>query len=152
VTHHPAEPSPAAPTAPSACRRSALLRLRVPCAILAAVGAALAYVAVVDPNQPGHYPVCPLRRYTGLWCPGCGGLRSMHALLHGHPVAALEANALGVAGAGLFAVWWVAWAVRSLQGRPFAVEARPAQLWAVATLIAAFSVVRNLPMGGWLHP
>ncbi len=31
--------------------------------------AAFAYVGTVDPNAPGHYPVCPLLHYTGLYCP-----------------------------------------------------------------------------------
>ena len=51
-------------------------RLAAPAGVLAAVAAAFAYVGTVDPNEPGHYPVCPLLRFTGLYCPGCGGLRS----------------------------------------------------------------------------
>ena len=33
---------------------------------------------------------------TGLWCPGCGGLRAVHDLTHGHLVTALHENALVV--------------------------------------------------------
>jgi hypothetical protein len=153
VTPDPAglRPPPAAAEA-AAPSGGAVRRLLVPCGLLGAVGAALAYVGVVDPNVPGHYPGCPLRQYTGLWCPGCGGLRSAHALVRGDPVTALGANALGAVGFALFAVLWVAWAVRSFQGRPFAVALRPVHLWAVGALVTVFSIVRNLPMGGWLHP
>ena len=31
-------------------------------------------VAVLDPNEPGHYPTCPFLRLTGLGVPGCGSL------------------------------------------------------------------------------
>ena len=68
-------------------------RLAVPAGVLAAVVGAFAYVAVVDPNEPGHYPACPLLQYTGVYCPGCGGLRSAHAFVHGDFAAALRANA-----------------------------------------------------------
>ncbi|MGW1022503.1 DUF2752 domain-containing protein [Streptomyces sp. NPDC002577] len=124
----------------------------VPLGVLASVGAAFAYVGVVDPNEPGHYPVCPLYRVTGIYCPGCGGLRSAHAFVHGDFVAALRDNALGVAGYVLFAVLWVVWAVRAAQGRPLRIDPRPAHLWAFGVLVLAFTVVRNLPFGGWLHP
>ncbi|WP_255952510.1 DUF2752 domain-containing protein [Streptomyces odontomachi] len=131
---------------------SALRRLLVPGGLLVVVGAALAYVGAVDPNRPGHYPVCPFRALTGLWCPGCGGLRCARALVHGDLPTALGANALAVAGFAACAVLWIAWVVRSAQGRPFAVRLRPGHQWTVGTLILVFTIVRNFPLGGWLHP
>jgi hypothetical protein len=124
----------------------------VPAALLATVAAAFAYVGAVDPNRPGHYPACPFRVLTGLWCPGCGGLRCAHALVHGDLATALGANALAVVGFAACAVLWTGWTVRSVQGRPFTVRLRPVHRWAVATLIVVFTIVRNLPLGGWLHP
>lgn len=32
---------------------------------------------------------CILRRYTGLYCPGCGGTRAFFALMMGHPILSL---------------------------------------------------------------
>lgn len=37
---------------------------------------------------------CTFYRATGLLCPGCGGQRSFHALLHGHIVESLRNNLL----------------------------------------------------------
>ncbi|MBB0245391.1 DUF2752 domain-containing protein, partial [Streptomyces alkaliphilus] len=54
----------------------------------------LLVLAVVDPSIPGRYPPCPVRALSGLWCPGCGGLRAGHALTRGDLPAALRANAL----------------------------------------------------------
>ncbi|WP_067275432.1 DUF2752 domain-containing protein [Streptomyces jeddahensis] len=131
---------------------AAIQRLLVPGGVLVSVAAAFAYVGVVDPNEPGHYPVCPLLRFTGIYCPGCGGLRSAHAFVHGDFAAAVQDNALAVAGYVLFAVLWVVWAVRAARGRPLRIDPRPAHLWALGVLVLAFTVVRNLPFGGWLHP
>ncbi|WP_406416815.1 DUF2752 domain-containing protein [Streptomyces sp. NBC_01614] len=131
---------------------SLLGRLAVPAGILAAVAGAFAYVGAVDPNEPGHYPACPLLRLTGIYCPGCGGLRSAHAVAHGDFAAALQDNALAVVGYGIFAVVWTVWVVRAVRGRPFRIDLGPVQLWAAGALLLVFTVVRNLPFGGWLHP
>ncbi|MEW2514885.1 DUF2752 domain-containing protein [Streptomyces sp. NPDC046870] len=127
-------------------------RIAVPVALLAAVAGAFAYVGAVDPNEPGHYPVCPLYRLTGLYCPGCGGLRSAHAFVHGDLLGALRDNALGVLAYLGFAVLWTVWVVRAARGRPVRIEPGPAPLWAAGVLLLVFTVVRNLPFGGWLHP
>lgn len=127
-------------------------RLAVPAGILTAVAGAFAYVAAVDPNEPGHYPVCPLLRLTGLYCPGCGGLRSAHAFVHGDFLTALQANAPAVLGYLGFAVLWTVWVVRATRGRPLRLELGPVHLWTVGALLLVFTVVRNLPFGGWLHP
>ncbi|MFD9094057.1 DUF2752 domain-containing protein [Streptomyces collinus] len=127
-------------------------RLAGPAGLLAAVAGAFAYVGTVDPNQPGHYPVCPLYRLTGLYCPGCGGLRSAHAFVHGDLVTALHDNAAGVAAYLGFAVLWTVWVVRAARGRAVRFEPGRAAMWAVGALLLVFTVVRNLPSGGWLHP
>ncbi|GAA4023130.1 DUF2752 domain-containing protein [Streptomyces plumbiresistens] len=127
-------------------------RLAVPAGVLAAVVGAFAYVGTVDPNQPGHYPVCPLLRLTGIYCPGCGGLRSAHAFVHGDFVTALGDNALAVVGYFAFAVVWTVWVVRAVRGRPARIVLGPVQLWSLGALALVFTVVRNLPFGGWLHP
>jgi hypothetical protein len=131
---------------------SVLRRTAVPAGVLAAVVAAFAYVGAVDPNEAGHYPVCPLLRYTGVYCPGCGGLRSAHAFVHGDFLGALQDNGLAVAGYLAFAVVWSVWMVRAVRGRPLRVDLAPAHLWSLSALLLVFTVVRNLPFGGWLHP
>ncbi|MFB6548768.1 DUF2752 domain-containing protein [Streptomyces sp. NPDC056405] len=130
----------------------ALLGLAVPAGVLAAVVGAFAYVGSVDPNEPGHYPVCPLLRFTGIYCPGCGGLRSAHAFVHGDVLTALQANAPAVLGYLGFAVLWTVWVIRVARGRPLRVDLGPVHLWTLGALLLVFTVVRNLPFGGWLLP
>ncbi|MCF1508376.1 DUF2752 domain-containing protein [Streptomyces glomeratus] len=144
-------PSVVPPPAPSGAA-AVLRRTAVPLGVLAGVVGAFAYVGAVDPNEPGHYPVCPLLRYTGLYCPGCGGLRSAHAFVHGDFPAALQDNALAVAGYLGFAVVWALWAVHAVRGRRLRFDPGPVPLWGLGALLLVFTVVRNLPFGGWLHP
>ncbi len=137
----------APPTHPSRLRR-----LAVPAGILAAVAGAFAYVGAVDPNEPGHYPVCPLLRLTGILCPGCGGLRSAHAFVTGDLGAAFSANAVATVGYFLFAALWALWLVRAWRGRPPRIGLAPAHWWALGAVLAVFTVVRNLPFGSALAP
>jgi hypothetical protein len=120
--------------------------------VLTGVVAAFAYVGAVDPNEPGHYPVCPLFRLTGILCPGCGGLRSAHAFAHGDLVTALGANAVAVAGYVLFAVAMVFWLVGAVRGVSVRLTARPVWWWSAGVVLALFSIVRNLPFGAALAP
>jgi len=116
-----------------------------------AVGA-FGYVAAVDPNSPGHYPLCPLRYFTGVYCPGCGGLRSAYAVAHGQFGTALGCNALAVAGYVVFAALWAVWLARGLRGLPFSLALRPVHRNLLIAVVAVFTVVRNLPIGGGLAP
>jgi hypothetical protein len=144
--------TPAPGSAPGTAHGSVFRRLAVPGGILAAVAGAFAYVGSVDPNEPGHYPACPLFRLTGLYCPGCGGLRSAYAVAHGDLGTALGANAVAVLGCLLLAAVWTVWVVRSVQGRPMRIDPAPPLLWTLGALALVFTIVRNLPFGGWLHP
>ncbi|GAA3658318.1 DUF2752 domain-containing protein [Nonomuraea antimicrobica] len=124
-----------------------------PLGVAAATGAVFAIVAVVDPNEPGHYPTCPFLWLTGLYCPGCGTLRTIHALAHLDPVAALGLNPLAVAMMPFLLFWWGRWMVRAWQGRPRRTTlAHPAWLWAFLGVVMVYWVVRNLPFGAFLAP
>lgn len=145
-------PPPDLPPAPSRTPARRLRRIATPAAVLAGVVGAFAFVGTVDPNEPGHYPVCPLLRFTGVYCPGCGGLRSAHAFAHGDVAAALGSNALAVVGYAAFAVLWALWMVRAATGRPLRIEPRPVHWWALGAVLLIFTVVRNLPFGSALAP
>ena len=121
---------------------------------IAALGAAWLYW--FDPARGGPYPVCYFHQSTGLLCPGCGGLRAMHQLLHGRVAAAFYFNPLVV-----LALPIAAWAggrcvLNMLRGRSGALTIRPAWLWCGGGVVLAFSILRNLPWSHWawlgLHP
>ncbi len=117
-----------------------------PLGVAAAAVAACATVAVVDPNEAGRYPLCPFRAVTGYDCPGCGTLRSVHALTRGDVLAALDLNALTVLLLPLLAWAWAGW-FRYRQGRRTLPPSLPAR-WQFALLwaVSGFWVLRNLPL------
>ncbi|AQZ64768.1 unnamed protein product [[Actinomadura] parvosata subsp. kistnae] len=130
-----------------------LKALLPPLGVAALTGAVFTVVGMVDPNEPGHYPTCPFLWLTGLYCPGCGTLRTIHALAHLDPVAALGLNPLAVAMIPFLVFWWGRWVVRALQGRPRRTTlAHPAWLWAFLAIVMVYWVVRNLPFGAFLAP
>ncbi|MFF3287569.1 DUF2752 domain-containing protein [Streptomyces sp. NPDC003023] len=144
----PGPPAPFLPGTPASFAR----RVAAPLGAIAAVAAAFAYVGNVDPNEAGHYPVCPLLRFTGILCPGCGGLRSAHAFIHGDLAGAFGANAAATVGYAVFAVVWVVWLIRAVQNRPLRIGLSPGAWWVVGGALLIFSVVRNLPFGSALAP
>ncbi|GAA1365019.1 DUF2752 domain-containing protein [Streptomyces beijiangensis] len=138
--------------APAPAPMPLVRRLLTPVGSIAGVAAAFAYVGSVNPNHPGHYPVCPLYAITGVYCPGCGGLRSAYAVAHGDLVTALGDNALAVVGYGVFAVVMVFWIVRAVRNQPMRISVSARWWWAIGAVALIFSIVRNLPFGSALIP
>ncbi|MGW0663123.1 DUF2752 domain-containing protein [Streptodolium elevatio] len=139
---------PAPPPPP----RGLVRRMTGPVAVAAAAAAVGAYVAAVDPNEPGHYPVCPFLKFTGAYCPGCGGLRCANALVRLDVPEALAYNAFAVATVPLLVLIWLRWTVRSARGRARMSAADPRLVRLLVAAIVVFTVVRNLPFGAALAP
>jgi hypothetical protein len=118
---------------------------------LGAIVVALAVVAVLsrfDPARHPFYPRCYFKALTGWNCPGCGGLRATHQLLHGHVRAALALNPLLFVILPLAGWYGLAELTRRTSGRTLPVPfRRPVWLWGLLTLVAAFAILRNLPVG-----
>lgn len=126
--------------------------LRHPLGVGGLVAAAGGYLAVVDPNQPGHYPGCPVRAVTGLYCPGCGGLRAMHDLARGQLEAALSSNLAVVLAVPAVIFLWAIWSRNRLLGRPAGVRVPGWVLCVIVLFLVAFGVLRNLSGMDWLAP
>lgn len=123
-----------------------------PAGVAAIAVASVGLVAAVDPNEPGHYPTCPFLAVTGLFCPGCGSLRAVHALAHGEVGAAAGLNILTVLAILPLVGVWAAWLRRSWRGTQRSSIAPAAALWALLLLVFAFVVLRNIPVGAALAP
>ncbi|GLP75707.1 membrane protein [Mycobacterium antarcticum] len=101
---------------------------------------ALAYIGLRDPHAPGFgFPPCPFRLLTGWNCPGCGGLRMTHDLLHGDIGAAIVDNAFLLVGLPLLALWMI---IRWRGGRTL--MPKPAIVLVIVAAVM-WTVVRNLP-------
>lgn len=121
-------------------------------AVLASAVAAVGYVHVVDPNQSGNYPTCVFLLLTGHYCPGCGGLRMVHALTHGHLIEGADLNVLGLLVLPLVGYLWLRWVISAVRGNVTDQVLPRAVVWALPVATALFWVVRNTTMGQVLAP
>jgi hypothetical protein len=120
-------------------------RVRAAAAGLATAGA-IAVLAIGNPER-GGFPRCPFQQATGLFCPGCGSQRAIHALTHFDFPRALSFNALAVLALPVLAIAFVRWA----RGRD-AFVVRPWMPRALLLLVVGFTIARNLPFGRALAP
>lgn len=130
---------------------SRLRRLRTPLLAGATAGLATVFVASVNPNNPGHYPPCPLKWTTGLDCPACGGLRTVFSLSHGDFAAAIDHNLLAVVALPALVVWWALIVYRGWTGTDRTVTPESARRTRIVTIAIiavtiGFTIARNVPM------
>ncbi|MCP2338217.1 DUF2752 domain-containing protein [Actinomadura rupiterrae] len=128
-------------------------RLRGPAAVFGTVAAATVVVTFVDPHTPGHYPTCPFLFLTGYYCPGCGGLRMVNSLTHGHVGTAFGFNPLAFVLLPVLVYLWGRWTYCAVRGeRVTTVLLRRGVLAGVVGLLLVYWVVRNLPFAHALAP
>lgn len=112
---------------------------------LLVVSAGVAILYFFDPATSGFFPVCALHQLTGLQCPGCGGLRAAHQLLHGHLGAAWRLNPLAVvilpAALLLCLSEWMRRRMGCQEPEPIL---RASFGWTAAAALVAFGILRNL--------
>jgi len=89
--HAVAAPPPIEPVLGPARGPARIGRLH-PATAGAAAGAALLAAALVYPHLPDPGPLCPLRRITGIPCPGCGMTTGVVATVRGHVIDGFAAN------------------------------------------------------------
>ena len=138
----------AAPPRRATQDRSRARRILAPTATAFGVVIATGIVARVDPNEPGHYPLCPTLAILGIDCPACGGLRATHALANGDIVRAMDHNLLFVLLVPAIIVGWAVWFWRSWTGKRGEDSPRKRALAKYGPLVlllvlVAFGIVRN---------
>ena len=131
-------------------------RWREALSVAAVTGAAVvagSTLFVIDPNEPGHYPTCPVLLTTGFYCPGCGALRAVHDLLHGDLMGAVARNPMAVLALPYLLLAWLAWILR-IAGRPTprSTSLPTWVLWVLLAAVVTFGVLRNVPGWTWLSP
>lgn len=102
-----------------------------------------------NPARHVFYPQCFMYRATGLSCPGCGGLRAVHHLLHGDVLMAFRFNPVFIAALPV-----TAWLVgrRLLKRPPLAHRTVALLAWLSLAVLIAFGVLRNLLPGFFTLP
>jgi hypothetical protein len=98
-----------------------------------------------DPRRYHFYPVCYFHQITGLLCPGCGGLRALHQLLHGHLVTAFRFNPALLVSLPILAWLGARYGWQKARNQATCFGLRPLWLWLSLAAVLAVSVLRNLP-------
>jgi hypothetical protein len=106
----------------------------------AVVLGALLVLYLHQPQGQLFFPRCSFFAATGLLCPGCGGLRAIHQLLHGEIFDAVRSNALLVLGAPAAILGWFA-----TRKRPMPATVVHYAVWGLFAVLILYSVLRNLP-------
>lgn len=123
--------------------------------ILTAVGIVLLTAVLIyyfynynPSNKENIYVACTFKTFTGYDCPGCGGQRSLHHLLHFEVIEALKFNAFFV----VFTPYFVLLAFYELRNYFFGIP-KPnnfftsnKMLWIFLLLLLIFGAIRNLPL------
>ncbi len=140
---------------PPVINKSKLGRLWLCTGLLAMFMSAAAVLYSFDPTRTWFYPPCMFHALTGLNCPGCGGLRAIHKLLHGNLKGALRSNALVVLLVPVV-LWLGARAVWEGKAhlRPANSPVHMPLLWVLLGVTIMFGVLRNLPLEqfAWMSP
>ena len=106
---------------------------------------ALVTLFLFEPHGQPFYPQCGLYMATGLACPGCGGLRAVHQLLHGNVTAAFALNPLLFLLLPAVGVLLLNQAARKLFSYPWSPPFQHrAWTWLAVALVVGFTIVRNL--------
>ena len=100
-----------------------------------------------NPAGSQLYPPSPFRALTGLYCPGCGSLRAIHQLLHGHLLAAIDLNPLMVLAAPYLIYSFISYTSPVILERKIPqVYVKPALIWLFLKVVLAYWVLRNIPL------
>lgn len=93
----------------------------------------------------GLMPPCLFHRWTGCYCPGCGGRRCVMMMMQGRWLDALHMNAL--VPVTFFVFFFLlareTWRENTGRGLPFVMT--PRRGWLVVALVLGFWLLRNLP-------
>jgi hypothetical protein len=125
--------------------------LRISIFIIAA-GAILLLYFFIEPKN-GILPKCFFHELTGLYCPGCGVQRSLHALLNGHILTAIDYNLLFILFLPLIIYFILAFVLGKKHPSSSFIY-RSAFSFTVVILVVSFWVLRNIPFTpfSWLAP
>ena len=117
-----------------------------------AAGAILLLYFLVEPKD-GNLPKCIFYQLTGFYCPGCGGQRSLHSLLHGNILTAMSYNLLFVLLLPFIIYFIIVFLLgKKYKSSSFIYNSRFSL--AIAIVVISFWILRNIPVlpFSWLAP
>jgi len=120
--------------------------------IVLAAGAGLLLYFFIEPKD-GNLPKCIFHELTGFYCPGCGGQRSLHSLLDGNFLKAIDYNLLFI----LLLPFILYFMFVFITGKKYSASSfiyKPYFSLMIAIAVVAFWILRNIPVKpfSWLAP
>lgn len=121
-----------------------LYRLGLVCLAVAAVGIPLLFLYLSNRNIPRS--ICLVWFFFGIYCPGCGGTRSVTALLHGHLLQSLWYHPLVPYMVGIYLAFMLSWTAAKLHlfGIKRGMRYRPGYLYGMVAIIILNLVLKNV--------
>jgi len=121
--------------------------------IVLAAGAGLLLYFFIEPKKDSIFPKCLFHEVTGFYCPGCGGQRSLHALLNGNFLLAIDYNILFI----LLLPFILYFMFVFITGKKYSGSSfiyKPYFSLVIAIIVVSFWVLRNIPVKpfSWLAP
>jgi Protein of unknown function (DUF2752) len=105
------------------------------------------FLYTFNPASSTLYVPCPFHALTGLYCPGCGSLRAMHQLFHGHLTIAFWLNPLMVLSLPFLGYSFFSYLMVGIRGRSLPNIFVPAYcIWTYLGVVLLFWVIRNISM------
>lgn len=143
-------PTTRTPTTRTPTRRARMVK---PVVTLGSLGLLTVALHLRDPHQHASWGLCP-SALLGFSCPGCGGLRAVNDLTHGQIGAAASSNLAFVVALPFLVVGLGIWTIDRWRGATTRIGPRVSRvaLPTALTLLAVFTVLRNLPVSAWLAP
>lgn len=108
-----------------------------------------------NPASSTFYVPCPFHALTGLYCPGCGSLRAVHQILHGHVAAAFGLNPLMILSLPFLGYSFLSYCLIGIRGRSLPHVFVPALfIWIYLGVVLLFWIMRNISWYPflWLAP
>ena len=90
--------------------------------------------------------VCLFRLLFGIYCPGCGGTRSVNALLHGHLLESLWYHPLVLYCAVLYLCFMVTWTAAKFHvfGLSRGIRFRSGYLYGMLVIVGGNFILKNI--------
>lgn len=114
--------------------------------LLAAVGLIMLIISLFPDSFFGNIfkAPCPVRTFTGLYCPGCGGTRAAHYFFTAHPIKSFLSHPLIPYSIILFAGFMISHTIRAIsKGRIKGMKFRNGYIYMAVAIIIVNFIIKN---------
>lgn len=88
---------------------------------------------------------CLFYKITGLYCPGCGGTRSVHALMDGHLISSIKYNPIVLYGVFIYLWYMISNTIEYVSKHKIKIGMKyhDIYLWIGLAILILFCLIRN---------